>query len=90
MSQLKVSADIIPNTAVGILSPKTKRTKTKATRVPRKFRSLYFAHLATLKSNNSKVDNLHKDISKTETEVAEKSSWDQENRGQKLGLVWRN
>jgi hypothetical protein len=47
----------------------------------------YFAHLATLKSSNSRVDNLHKDTAETETEVAEKSSWDQENRGQKLGLV---
>ncbi len=27
---------------------------------------------------------------KTETGMAEKSSWDQENRRQKLSLVWRN
>jgi hypothetical protein len=47
--------------------------------LPRKFRSLYFAHLATLKSNNSKVDNLLKDTAETEFEVAEKSSWDQAN-----------
>jgi hypothetical protein len=25
-----------------------------------------------------------------ESEVAERSSWDQANRGEKLGLVWRN
>ncbi len=30
------------------------------------------------------------DTAETETEVAEKSSWDQANRGEKLGLVWRN
>jgi hypothetical protein len=45
MSQQVVSADIIPNSAVGIFSPKTEGTKTKAARVlisslPRKFRSL--------------------------------------------------
>ncbi len=34
--------------------------------------------------------NLLKDTAETETEVAEKSSWDQANRGEKLGLVWRN
>jgi hypothetical protein len=31
-----------------------------------------------------------KDTAETETEVAEKSSWDQAKRGGKLGLVWRN
>jgi hypothetical protein len=45
MSQQVVSADIIPNSAVEIFSPKTEGTKTKAARVliswlPRKFRSL--------------------------------------------------
>ncbi len=34
--------------------------------------------------------NLLKDTAETETEVAEKFSWDQANRGEKLGLVWRN
>jgi hypothetical protein len=58
--------------------------------VSRKFRSLYFAHLATLISNNSQDDNLLKDTAETESEVAEKSSWDHTNRWQKLGLVWRN
>jgi hypothetical protein len=29
-------------------------------------------------------------FAETETEVAKKSSWDQANRGEKLGLVWRN
>jgi hypothetical protein len=33
MSEEAVSADIIPNLAVGILSPKTKGTKTYAARV---------------------------------------------------------
>ncbi len=33
MSQQAVSADIIPNSAVGIFSPKTVGTKTKAARV---------------------------------------------------------
>jgi hypothetical protein len=45
MSQKAVSADIIPNSDVGIFSLKTEGTKTKAARVliswlPRKFRSL--------------------------------------------------
>jgi hypothetical protein len=29
-------------------------------------------------------------FAETETEVAKNSSWDQANRGEKLGLVWRN
>jgi hypothetical protein len=33
MSQQAVSADIIPNSAVGIFSPKTEGTKTKSARV---------------------------------------------------------
>jgi hypothetical protein len=58
VSQQAVSADIIPNSDVGIFSPKTEGTKTKAARVlirwlQHKFRSLYFAHLATLISSNS-------------------------------------
>ncbi len=36
------------------------------------------------------LDLLDKGTTQTETEVAEKSSWDQANRGEKLGLVWRN
>jgi hypothetical protein len=39
--------------------------------------------LATLKSNSSKVDTLQKE---TEYKVAEKSSWDQANRGRE---TWR-
>jgi hypothetical protein len=31
-----------------------------------------------------------KDTAETETEVAEKSSWDQANREEKIGLVWIN
>jgi hypothetical protein len=30
------------------------------------------------------------DTAETEFEVAEMSSWDQANRGEKLGLIWRN
>ncbi len=53
LSQEALSADTIPNLAVGIFSPKTERTKAKAVRVLirwllHKFRSLDFAHLATL------------------------------------------
>jgi hypothetical protein len=50
----------------------------------------YICPLATLKSNNSQVDYLLKDTAETESQVAEKSSFDQANRGEKLGLVWRN
>jgi hypothetical protein len=32
----------------------------------------------------------YKDNAETETEVAEKSSWNQANRGKKIGLVWKN
>jgi hypothetical protein len=58
MSQQAVSAGIIPNSSVKIFSPKTEGIKTKAARVlirwlASKFISLYFAHLATLKSSNS-------------------------------------
>jgi hypothetical protein len=57
MSQQAVSAGIIPNSAVGIFSPKTEGTETKAAMVlirwlACKFKSLYLAHLATLKSSN--------------------------------------
>jgi hypothetical protein len=31
-----------------------------------------------------------KETAEIETEMAEKSSWDQTNKQQKLGLVWRN
>ncbi len=48
------------------------------------------AYLATLKSSSIWVDNLLKETSKIETGMAEKSSWDQANRRQKLGLFWRN
>ncbi len=34
--------------------------------------------------------NLLKETVETETGMAEKSSWDQANRQQKHGLVWRN
>jgi hypothetical protein len=47
------------------------------------------AHLATLKSKSIKVVNLLKEIAEIETDMAEKSGWDQTNRQQKHGLVWR-
>jgi len=79
MSQQAVSAGIIPSSAVRVFPPKTEGPKTKAARVlirwlAHKFRSLYFSHLATLKSINSKDDNLLKDTTETESKVAEKSS----------------
>ncbi len=48
------------------------------------------AHLAILKSKSISVDNLLKETAEIETGMAEKSCWDQANRRQKLGLVWRN
>ncbi len=48
------------------------------------------AHLATLKSKSIKVVNLLKENADFETGMAEESSWDQANRRQKHGLVWRN
>jgi hypothetical protein len=55
MSHQAFTSDIIQNSAVGIFSPTSEGTKAKSARVliswlPRKFRSLYFAHLATLKN----------------------------------------
>ena len=37
-----------------------------------------------------KVDNFFKETAEIETGMAEKSSWDQANRRQEHGLVWRN
>ncbi len=54
---------------------------------------MQYLNLATLKSKSIRVDNLlqeNEDIVNTETGMAEKSSWDQANRRQKRGLVWRN
>ncbi len=48
------------------------------------------AHLATLKYTSIQVGNLLKETAEIESGLAEKPSWDQANRGQKLGLVWRN
>jgi hypothetical protein len=72
MSQKAVSADIIPNSDVGILSPKTEGTKTKAARVliswlPRKLRSLKIL-------GPYKLTVLFCYTAETESEVAEKSS----------------
>jgi hypothetical protein len=56
--QQAVSADIIPNSAVGIFFPNTEGTKTKAARVlirwfTTQIWKLIFTPLATLKSSNS-------------------------------------
>jgi hypothetical protein len=65
MSPRAVSADTIPNSAVGIFSLKTGGTKTKAARVL----------IRTLKSN--KIIKLTTFLKTPVTEsVAEKSSWD--------------
>jgi hypothetical protein len=48
------------------------------------------AHLATRKSKSLQVVNLLEETAEIETGMAEKSSWDQANRHQKHGLVWRN
>jgi hypothetical protein len=48
------------------------------------------AHLTILKSKSILVDYLLKETAENETVMAENSSWDQANRRQKLGLVWRN
>jgi hypothetical protein len=58
MSKQAVSADTIPNLAVGIFSPRAEGTKTKAAWIlvrwlRCKFRSLYIGYFTTLKSNNS-------------------------------------
>jgi hypothetical protein len=84
MSQQEVSADIISNSALEIFSPNQKEQRQKQDTekvVTTQIWKLIFAHLATLKSRSSKVDNLLKDTAETESEVAEKSSRDQANRG---------
>ncbi len=48
------------------------------------------AYLATFKSKSIWVDNVFIETSEIETGIAEKSSWNQANRRQKPGLVWRN
>ncbi len=66
--------------------PRTEGTKTKAATIliswlPRKFGSLKLLGLYIQTFCYT---------AETEYEVAEKSSWDQANRGEKLGLVCRN
>ncbi len=43
-----------------------------------------------LKSKSIEVVNLLKETAEIDTGMAEKFSWDQANRRQKHGLVWRN
>ncbi len=95
ISQQEVSADIIQNSAVGIFSPKTEGTKTTAARCL--FFLMSFPLLSILNSlqsslavYNFQVCLLVKETAEIETGMAEKSSWDQANIWQKLGLVWRN
>jgi hypothetical protein len=80
MSQQAVSADF----QIQLLEyfPQNQKEQRQTARVLiswflHKFRSLYFAPLATLKSSNSQLYNLHKNTTETESEVAEKSSWGQ-------------
>jgi hypothetical protein len=49
-----------------------------------------FSDVFSLHVNFEFFDNLLNGTSEIETGMAEKSSWDQANRRQKLGLVWRN
>jgi hypothetical protein len=81
MSPKAVSADTIPNSAVGIFSPKTGGTKTKAARVL----------MRTLKSNNIvKLITFLRTPQRLNPYRKVQLGWDQANRGQKLGMVWRN
>jgi len=51
---------------------------------------MYREETVTLKSKSIKVDKFFKEtVAEIETGMAGKSNWDQANRRQKLGLVWR-
>jgi hypothetical protein len=82
MSKQAVSADTIPNSAVGIFYLKTGGTKTKAARVlirrlPHNLKAYILPTYSNFKIQQySYVDNLLKVTTETESEVAEKSSWD--------------
>jgi hypothetical protein len=83
-----VSADVISNSAVGIFSLKQKEQRHRQLGftdkwLPHKFRSLKI--LGPL--SNFKIQQKSSDTAETESEVVELSSWDQANRGEKLGLV---
>ncbi len=95
ISQQEVSADINQNSAVGNFSPKTEGTKTKAARC------LFFLCLfpsctfwilcnLLLLFTFCQVCLLVSETAEIETGMTEKSTWDQANIRQKVGLVWRN
>jgi hypothetical protein len=90
ISQQEVSADIIQNLAVGSFSPKTEGTKTKAARCLFFLMPFPFLHILNF-LQSSLIVNLMKVclLVKETAGMAEKSSWDQANIWQKLGLVWR-
>ncbi len=95
ISQQDVSADIIQNSAVGNFSPTIEETKTKAGRCIFFLMSFPFMYILNslqpaLNVYICQVCLLVKETAEIETGVAEKSSSDQANRRQKLGLVWRN
>jgi hypothetical protein len=90
-SQQEDSADNIQNSAVGNVSPKTELTKTKASRCLFFLMSFPFLYiLNSLQSSHTIYILPVKETAEIETRMAEKSSWDQANIRQKLGLVWRN
>jgi len=58
---------------------------------PHKFwRLKILGPLSKFKIQQYVVKMIPSDTAETESEIAEMSSWDQGNRGEKLGLVWRN
>jgi hypothetical protein len=95
ISQQDVSADIIQISAIGNFSPTIEETKTKAGRCLFFLMSFPFMYILNslqpaLTVYIYQVCLLVKETAEIETGVAEKSSSDQANRRQKLGLVWRN
>jgi hypothetical protein len=46
--------------------------------------------MSLISAGSISLDSTFKETAEIETGMAEKSSWDQANRRQKLGLVWRN
>jgi hypothetical protein len=92
LSQQEVS---VQNSAVGNFSQKTERTKTKAARCLSFLMSFPFLYILIICNlllllTFCQVCLLVKETAEIETGMAEKSSWDQANVRQNLGLVWRN
>jgi hypothetical protein len=91
----KFLPNITQNSAVGNFSPKTEGTKTKAVRCLFFLMSFPFLYIFNSLQSSLTVYILQslytvKETPEIETGMAEKSSWDQTNIRQKLGLVWRN